>query len=243
MVLTPEKTVVSFVTAGIGGRIAAQVLDLMILTALVWVIGTVGSLIGIFIPGRIEEGLIIFAIVASFFLYFILFEWLMNGQTLGKKAASIRVVSHDGTPITLRGAVYRNLVRIADLLPVFYFAGLIACFMNEKSQRLGDLVAGTLVIQVAKPNPHYTITPHHAGVHPFEESIGELRTMTMEEYFAIKRLCDRFPELPPTIQQRSVDEIWMPFAEKEGVEPIPDVHPVYQMEAVIMKYGRKRKLF
>ena len=54
---------------------------------------------------------------------------------------------------------------------------------------------------------------------------------------------NRFPELPPTIQMRSVDEIWLPFAQKERIEPIPGVHPVYQMEAVVMKYGRKRKLF
>jgi hypothetical protein len=177
------------------------------------------------------------------FLYFTLFEWLWNGQTIGKRAMSLRVVSHDGTPVTLRGAVYRNLLRPADFLPVLYFAGVIAMFMNERSQRMGDLAAGTIVVHEARANPHYQVTPHHAGVHPFEESIGPLSTMTMEEYFAIKRLCDRFPELPPSVQVRSVEEVWAPFAEKEKIEPIEGVHPVYQMEAVVMKYGRNKRLF
>lgn len=248
MVLTPEKTVVSFKTAGIGGRIAAQLLDLIILGTTLGVVIFVGSLLvvllSVVIPPEFMIGLLIFTFVSSFFLYFILFEWLWNGRTPGKKAANIRVVSYDGTPITLRGAVYRNLIRPADFLPTFYFAGLIACFMNEKSQRLGDLVAGTLVIHEARPNPHYTITPHHVpNLHPFEDSVGELKTMTMEEYFTIKRLCDRFPELPPSIQHRSIEEIWQPFADKEGVEPVQNIHPVYLMEAVVMKYGRMRKLF
>jgi hypothetical protein len=66
--------------------------------------------------------------------------------------------------------------------------------------------------------------------------------MTLEEYFAIKRLCDRFPELPPETQKRSIGEIWQPFAEKHAIEPVAGVHPVYLMEAVIMRYGRQHKL-
>ncbi|MCH8979645.1 MAG: RDD family protein [Armatimonadetes bacterium] len=243
MVLTPEKAVVSFRIAGIGGRIIAQIIDLIILAATIVALILISGLFGLVLTPEVAGGFMTFAVSASFFLYFILFEWLWNGLTPGKKASGVRVVSYDGTPITMRGAVYRNLLRPADFLPILYFAGLIATFMNEKSQRLGDLVAGTIVIHEAQLYPQYTTTPHHAGIHPFEESIGQLSTMTMEEYFAIKRLCDRFPELPPSIQVRSVEEIWVPFAEKEQIQPINNVHPVYQMEAVVMKYGRKKKLF
>ena len=241
-VLTPEKAVVSFRVAGVGGRIGAQIIDLMLLAVTVVGATVLAGLAGLVLY-EFAMGLYVFFVSASFFLYFILFEWLWNGLTPGKKAAGVRVVSDDGTPVTLRSAVYRNFLRVADFLPMFYFAGFIASFMNEKSQRLGDLAAGTIVIYDAKPNPQYQVTPHHAGVHPFEETVGELMTMTMEEYFAIKRLCDRFPELPPTVQMRSVEEVWKPFATKERIEPLPGVHPVYQMEAVVMKYGRKRKLF
>jgi uncharacterized RDD family membrane protein YckC len=243
MVLTPEKTVVGFRIAGVGARIGAQLIDVMVLVVIWFAVGFAVSAAGLFIGMEVASGLIGFVMVSSLFLYFILQEWLWGGQTLGKKAVGVRVLSVDGTPITLRGAVYRNLLRPADFLPTFYFAGLIAMFMNERSQRLGDLAAGTIVVHEAKPNPHYQVTPHHAGIHPFEHSVGSLPSMTMEEYFAIKRLCDRFPELPPSVQVRSVEEIWRPFTEKERIEPLPGVHPVYQMEAVVMKYGRDKKLF
>jgi uncharacterized RDD family membrane protein YckC len=243
MVLTPEKTVVSFKIAGVGSRATAHFLDVILLIATFTALAFLSGLFSMVFGVEVSSGLMVFAVSAGMFLYFILFEWLGNGHSPGKKAMGIRVVSFDGTPITMRGAVYRNLMRPADFLPIFYFAGFIASFMNEKSQRLGDLAAGTIVVYDPKPNPMYLVTPHHAGIHQFEDSIGQLQTMTMEEYFAIKRLCDRFPELPPTVQIRSVEEVWRPFAEKERIEPIPGVHPVYQMEAVIMKYGRRRKLF
>ncbi len=243
MVLTPEKTVVGFKVSGVGSRAMAHFIDVTILICFFIAMSFLGSVLAPIFGIEVGMGVMLFGISAGMFLYFILFEWLWNGFTPGKKALGIRVVSFDGTPITMRGAVYRNLLRPADFMPVMYFAGFIAAFMNEKSQRLGDLAAGTLVIHEPKPNPLYQVTPHHAGIHPFEESIGQLTTMTMEEYFAIKRLCDRFPELPPSIQHRSVEEIWRPFAEKEKIEPLPGVHPVYQMEAVVMKYGRRKKLF
>ncbi len=243
MVLTPEKTVVSFNVAGVGSRIGAHVIDGFLLMVFWLVMVFVAGFAGFGFGAEIIGGLVMLVLTSSLFLYFILLEWLWGGQTIGKKAMRLRVVSADGTPVTLRGAVYRNLMRPADFLPVMYFAGFIAMFMNERSQRLGDLAAGTIVIHEAKPNPHYQVTPHHAGVHPFEHSVGSLSSMTMEEYFAIKRLCDRFPELPPTVQMRSVEEVWKPFAEKERIESLPGVHPVYQMEAVIMKYGRDKRLF
>ncbi len=241
LVLTPEKSVVSFKVAGIGGRMMAQIIDVMILGGAITVTSIIFAILSI--GSEALLGVYIFIISASFFVYFILFEWLWNGFTPGKKAMGIKVVSYDGTPVTLRGATYRNLMRPGDFLPFFYFTGFIACFLNEKSQRIGDLAAGTIVIYESKPNPHYMVTPHHAGEHPFENSVGQLTTMTMEEYFAIKKLADRFPELPPSIQHRSVEDIWLPFAKKEGIEPIPGVHPVYLMEAVVVRYGRMRKLF
>jgi uncharacterized RDD family membrane protein YckC len=243
MVLTPEKAVVSFSIAGVGGRVGAHLIDAIVLFSFWWVVAIVIGIAGIVLDESLVVGLTMMVVLSSCFLYFIVLEWLWGGQTIGKKAMGLRVLSHDGTPITLRGAVYRNLMRPADFMPMLYFAGFIAMFMNERSQRLGDLAAGTIVVHEAKPNPHYQLTPHHAGIHPFEHSVGSLSTMTMEEYFAIKRLCDRFPELPPTVQVRSVEEVWSPFAQKEHIEPLPGVHPVYQMEAVVMKYGREKRLF
>ena len=241
-VLTPEKAVVSYRLAGLGSRILAHLLDAVLLFIILNIVVFVGGVLAVLGFGELAFGVMFFIIFATVFLYFILQEALWNGFTVGKKVMGIKVVSTDGTPVTLRGAAFRNLMRIADIVG-FYIVGLVAIFLNERSQRLGDLVAGTLVIHVPRPNPQFQPTPHRYGLHPLEDTVGELDGMTTEEYFAIKRLCDRFPQLPPTVQIRSVEEIWKPFAAKEGILPVENVHPVYQMEAVVMKYGRQKKLF
>ena len=81
------------------------------------------------------------------------FEAIWNGQTPGKRACRMRVVSDDGSPITGAQAVLRNFLRFADLMPFGfseYFptaqVGLVAMSLNNRYQRLGDLAAGTMVI-------------------------------------------------------------------------------------------------
>jgi hypothetical protein len=176
------------------------------------------------------------------FLYFILLEWLWNGCTLGKKAAGLRVRMQDGTPITFAAALGRNLLRPADFLPMLYLAGVIAMFTNPRSQRIGDLVANTIVCYERRPSQQYSIAPHSVGIHPFEEAVGNLRGMSLEEYDALRRLCDRFPELTEERQRKLLNEIWLPFALRRNVPEVAGVHPLYLAEAVVMKYGRQHGL-
>jgi len=90
--------------------------------------------------------LIIFFILEWF--YPVYFEVFRNGQTIGKKAMKIRVVNHDLTPIRFGASLTRNLLRAADFLPFCYVVGIATTALSNKSQRLGDLAAGTLVVYV-----------------------------------------------------------------------------------------------
>ncbi|MUV85860.1 RDD family protein [Natronomonas sp. CBA1123] len=84
-----------------------------------------------------------------FFAYFIYFE-AEYGQTVGKMVMDIVVVTEDGDPITYRDSAIRTLLRIVDALPFFYIVGLVAIFVTDRKQRVGDLVADTIVVK-AKP--------------------------------------------------------------------------------------------
>ncbi|MCY4730434.1 RDD family protein [Natronomonas gomsonensis] len=84
-----------------------------------------------------------------FFAYFIYFE-AEYGQTVGKMVMDIVVVTEDGDPITYRDSAIRTLLRIVDALPFFYVVGLVAIFVTDRKQRVGDLVADTVVVK-AKP--------------------------------------------------------------------------------------------
>ena len=81
-----------------------------------------------------------------FWGYFALFEAYWNGQTPGKRLVKIRVIKDSGRQITLFEALARNLIRVVDMFPSFYFVGLIAMLCNKQQKRLGDLVAGTIVV-------------------------------------------------------------------------------------------------
>lgn len=241
-ILTPEKVVLAYRLGNVGSRIMAQLADLFIATALLVGVATLMTRTLVFLDPAIVQVLVGFLTTFGFFAYFILFEGFWNGQTLGKKLLRLRVRMEDGTPVTLAAATYRNLMRPADFLPSFFLVGLASIFLNERSQRLGDLAAGTIVIQEAETIAQFAPAPHRFGTHPFEDAVGELRGMTIEEYQAVKRLCDRFPELSPTMQDRWLAELWTPFAFRYGIAALPNVHPVYLMEAVIMRYGRQKGL-
>jgi uncharacterized RDD family membrane protein YckC len=241
-ILTPEKTILTYRLAGLGSRVLAHFIDVVLLIGTLIAI-TFGVLyLSIRADIVVGQGILIFLYFAVPIVYFVLLEGLWNGQTLGKKACGIRVRMSSGMPVTFAAALGRNLMRPADLLPGPYLLGVIAMFTNPKSQRIGDLVADTIVCHERRPERRFAAAPHLVGVHPLESQVGDLRGMTIEEYNALRRFADRFPELSVPIQTRLLKEVWQPIAERRKVPALPNVHPIFLMEAVVMKYGRTHGL-
>jgi uncharacterized RDD family membrane protein YckC len=153
---TPERVPLHFALASIGNRFLACAFDhtLQILTLLVIYIGF--TIIGEYssFGNRITEapkwvqaalGIVLFLISSG---YFVFFEWLWNGQTPGKRWLKLRVIREDGRPVTFWESFVRNLLRSLDILiPPFYSIGLISVFISEKDQRVGDMLAGTVVVR------------------------------------------------------------------------------------------------
>jgi len=241
-VLSPEKTIITYRLSSIGSRILAHILDLILILfldiALVMAVGQIFQ----FVSPTVSTVITVFVVVFGWLVYFIAFEAFWNGQTLGKKAVGIRVKMADGLPLTVGAAIGRNLLRPADMFPGTYFIGLLAMFTTPRSQRLGDLVSNTVVVHEKRAIPYFTPAPHTVGVHPLEHQVGELRGMTIEEYNALRRFADRFPELPSPVQDKLIREVYQPIAAKRGIAPIANVHPLYLAEAAVMKYGREHGL-
>jgi hypothetical protein len=93
------------------------------------------------------------------FGYGILLEWYAHGKTIGKRMFNLRVVDEHGLQLTFPQIVTRNLMRAVDCLPFFYLVGGIACLLSRRSQRLGDVAAGTVVVRTVE-----TALPDLAGV-------------------------------------------------------------------------------
>jgi uncharacterized RDD family membrane protein YckC len=149
---TPELVSIEFPLAGIGSRFIAILVDSLILGAALIVLILLAAFIlpalGNFGPKSASWGIGIFLLILFllFWGYFALFEAFNNGRTPGKRVAKIRVIHQSGRGVNFAEALARNLVRIIDYLPGFYGVGIAAMFMSRQSQRLGDMVAGTLVV-------------------------------------------------------------------------------------------------
>ena len=153
---TPERVPLHFALASIGNRFIACAIDhaIQILTLISLVI------MFLFIAGFSDFGsrlsnapkwIIALLIILIFILmsgYFAFFEWIWNGQTPGKRWLKLRVIREDGRPIGFFEAMVRNLLRNFDIMPSpFYSIGLISVFATDRDQRVGDLVAGTVVVR------------------------------------------------------------------------------------------------
>jgi uncharacterized RDD family membrane protein YckC len=155
---TPEYVSLQFQLAGIGSRAAAFILDKVILTAvnivlvLIAILVTKGlSMYNIF--GNSESIPFAIAIILYFVInygYFLAFEFFGGGKTIGKKVVGIRVIQENGHTVTLLSSFIRNFLRLIDQLPIGYFLGFLVMFFHPKHKRLGDLVAGTLVVHERK---------------------------------------------------------------------------------------------
>ena len=164
IISTPERVAFQYEIAGIGSRFLAQIVDSLIITAILIAISILAaSLGGIFSSGELA---LLVEIILGFILlagYFLISEAAWNGQTIGKRAARLRVVGDHGEPLTVGQAAIRNLVRIVDFLPFFYAIGMLTLFINGRGKRLGDFAAGTLVVRDRERISLYDLSGTPAG--------------------------------------------------------------------------------
>lgn len=125
-------------------RIVAVIIDIILIGI---VTSALGGLLG---TSRVATVGSLLAIVISFG-YYIYLEG-NYGQTIGKMALGIVVVTDDGEPIDYREAAIRTVLRIVDVLPFLYLVGIVVIFLTDRNQRLGDLVADTVVVRVSEQN-------------------------------------------------------------------------------------------
>jgi uncharacterized RDD family membrane protein YckC len=152
LIETPERVELHYILANIGNRFLAAAIDHLI--QLLMMLALYFSLWGIS-RWHIDPSLFIWAVAIAILIvfviywgYFVLFETFWNGQTPGKRIMKLRVVREDGRPIRFFEAFIRNLLRIIDILPPFSYAiGVATIIFSPRSKRIGDLVAGTVVVK------------------------------------------------------------------------------------------------
>jgi uncharacterized RDD family membrane protein YckC len=157
----PGGVVFTVQLAGPVSRLLAWVVDLLVILALT---STVTASLAIFRPlaADLVAALGIVAYFVFSFGYNVVLEMAWRGQTVGKRMLGLRVLDVGGLPLTLPQCVLRNALRLVDMLPAAYLLGGFALVMTSRRQRLGDWVAGTVVVR-KMPRTDYSVSTLFSG--------------------------------------------------------------------------------
>ena len=141
-------------------RVLAYLIDLLI-RIVIFVVGTLLiNLSGLIIGFNVAQGLDMLMMFILVFFYYVLFEAGKRGASPGKRAMGLRVVDTSGAPISFGQSFIRNMLRFADgLPPPTYAFGLLSTLLNKRFQRLGDLLANTVVVYERLPQMHLAALP------------------------------------------------------------------------------------
>ncbi|MBX2964690.1 MAG: RDD family protein [Cyclobacteriaceae bacterium] len=144
-VRTTQNVVIEYPVASLGDRILAYLLDVFIIVAYVILI-----ILFLIYAEVTSTAIIIGLITIPVFLYHLLFEVFMNGQSPGKRQMKIKVVRLDGTPATIGNYIIRWLLRLIEIDIMSGAIALLTIAINGKGQRVGDIAAGTTVVKLVK---------------------------------------------------------------------------------------------
>jgi uncharacterized RDD family membrane protein YckC len=195
-VVTPEAVVLDLPIASAGLRVIARAIDLVIS-----VFGAFVIVLGLLLLDNgtvsiIGSSLLLVAILLG---YPVLMEAFWGGRTLGKAIMKLRVVRDDGAPIRLTQATARGALGLVDVWATLGFLGLVSMVVSKRSQRLGDLVAGTMVLRGSRSSVR-AVLPVHFSVPPGCEELVclmDVGAMTPADYELVRSFLIRWHEFNP----------------------------------------------
>ena len=198
-IVTPEAVVLDLEPATVGSRVCAFVLDVMVQGMLYGALALLSFPLAYVGPDWLVVAYLLVAAFVAIFLYPAVCETALRGQTLGKMATGLRVVTIEGAPVRFRHASIRAFLALIEIWLCFGSIAALTMLISPRSQRLGDLAAGTQVVR--ERNAGYHVRPIDFTV-PFgyEQVVASLDPsgLTSEDYHEIRRVLLRVFELTPT---------------------------------------------
>jgi uncharacterized RDD family membrane protein YckC len=224
---TPEQISLELPLAGIGSRFLGLAIDTLLqfvlyIAAVLLLTIPVGSGLARYlawIPANFVPALTILFIFCIYWGYFAFFEIVWKGQTPGKRLAKIRVIHQSGRPINVYEAIGRNLLRVIDGLPGIYGVGIVCMMISSQHRRVGDYVAGTVVVH-EKPTrdtkPDWNTSVEISPVN------SQLVQLTSEELVLIETYLHRRADLDLAVRDKTAYQIATRITQKTGLQRDPN---------------------
>jgi uncharacterized RDD family membrane protein YckC len=202
-VITPDAVGLDLEVASVGSRGTAYVIDALALITGLILLGIGQALLGGagFVEGWWGIALLLVLAMLWQFGYPVGFETMNHGRTPGKMALGLRVVTVEGAPIGFRHAAIRAMTGLLELLGTFGAIAILTSFTSSRSQRLGDLAAGTLVVRErrgSRSGPQAATFRVPTGLESYVASL-DVRALTPADYAAIRETLQRVDHLPPEV--------------------------------------------
>ncbi|WP_433227638.1 RDD family protein [Actinomadura formosensis] len=232
--VTGEAVALDIRVARLASRGCAMLLDLIFQMMILYVVVYITAMTSLVADEAWTIGLTLLGTVAVLVGYPCLFETLLRGRTLGKMAVGLRVVGDDGGPIRFRQALVRALAGVIEFWTFYGSPALITSFCNRRGKRLGDLFAGTIVIQERVPasvlfGPVAVMPPQLAWwARTLELSmLPDELAMTARQY--LSRFWELLPEVRDSLGQRIASQVVAVISPP----PPPGVRPEILLSAVL----------
>jgi uncharacterized RDD family membrane protein YckC len=245
--VTPEAVALEFQTANLGSRILAYLIDMAVVTvgilAGVLAVTLIGQATDVVVPDWVALTIVLVLLPGWWLGYFIAFETLWRGRTLGKAALGLRVVTREGAPVRFRHAAIRALLGLVDFALAGGFFAVVFILFTRDNQRLGDLVAGTLVLRersgLAAPAPVSFAAP--PGLEAYTATLDTSRVGT-EEYQAVRTFLLRAASLPPGPRAALALQLANPLAARLRPPPPDGISPELYLHCVAAAYQQRQRL-
>jgi uncharacterized RDD family membrane protein YckC len=240
--ITPEAVALEFTTANVGSRILAFVIDMAIVAVVSFLAILPLVLTDATLPDWLVGSVLVILLPGWYFGYFTVSETLWRGRTVGKAALGLRVVTKEGGPVRFRHAAIRTLLGLVDFGIGTGFFAILLILLTRDNQRLGDLVAGTLVLRERSGLPAPAAVnfdvPH--GLESFAATL-DVSGLTTEQYQAIRTFLMRTPSLSPQSRASLALQLASPLAERLRPPPPAGVPPEPYLRCVAAAYQRRQR--
>jgi uncharacterized RDD family membrane protein YckC len=244
--VTPEAVPLEFQTANVGSRILAYVIDMAVVVAgifaALFAVALLGQATDVVVPDWVAITIVLVLLPSWWLGYFIAFETLWRGRTLGKAALGLRVVTTEGAPVRFRHAAIRALLGLVDFAIASGFFAVMFILLTRDNQRLGDLVAGTLVLRersgLAAPAPVSFAAP--AGLEAYTATLDTSR-LTIEEYQAVRTYLLRAASLPPGPRAALALQLADPVAARVRPPPPAGITPEQFLRCVGAAHQQRQR--
>jgi uncharacterized RDD family membrane protein YckC len=243
-VVTPEAVRLEFQAASVGTRTLAILIDLAIQLFLILVVLiAVGFAIGagerFGLPSWVGVTIILLAVFAVLWGYPTALETIF-GRTPGKAALGLRVVTREGAPVTFRHAAVRAALGLVDFYLTVGGVAVLSVLLSRREQRLGDLVAGTLVLRErsATPAPRPVLFTVPPGLEWFASTLDPA-VLDARGYQAVRTFLLRAGQLSPAVRHAVARRIADPIVARLGRQPPPDLTPELFLVCLAARYQQR----